>query len=412
MIQHFCSRRGTVARLRAGPFGQYLDEFTRCLLEQGYSSRTIQMKLHAIEGFGDWLSVRRAQVHLFGEDDIREFIESVRTRRRVPDGCEAALIQLLFYLRDLNIAPKIPLPEESDDHRPIEKEFAEYLAKERGVGRAWIRYQVLVARHFLDEQLGKESLDCSILRAADVIEFTENNAPRYKLRSAQTMLSALRGFLRFLHLQGAIPSDLTGCIFRVARWRLADLPDYLEPHRVENLLQGIDRKSRSGLRDYAILLLLARLGLRGGEVAHLGLDDIDWESGSITVVGKSRRHNELPLPRDVGEAIVEYLRHGRTNHRSRRVFLRTVAPNGELKNSAAITSIVRKHLEAAGLRCSRKGSHVLRHSPATGMIRRGSTLDEIGSVLAHEFRSTTEICAKVALGALRELAQPWPGAKP
>lgn len=410
MIHHFYSTRKTVTRLRAGPFGQYLDEFARCLAEQGYSSDTIRRKIRAVGEFGDWLSAHRPSAQTFCEGDTGAFIDCLRLKRRIPDGYAAALRQFLFYLRDLGVVPDLPLPEEGRDHRPIEREFAEYLTKERGVGRECIRYQGLVARRFLDDQLGEGHQDCSELCAADVIAFTERHAPRYKLRSAQTMLSALRSFLRFLHLQGAISSDLTGCIFRVARWRLGDLPEYLEPRQVEELVQSVDRTSRSGLRDYAILLLLARLGLRGGEVARLRFDDIDWESGTITVVGKSRRQNELPLPRDVGEAIVQYLRHGRPKHGSRRVFLRAVAPNGELKSASSLTSMVRKHLETAGLRCSRKGTHVLRHSLATRMIRGGSTLDEIGSVLAHEFHTTTEIYAKVALGALRELAQPWPGA--
>ncbi len=206
--------------------------------------------------------------------------------------------------------------------------------------------------------------------------------------------------------------DLAGCVFRVANWHLAGLPNYLESKQVEQLLHGVDRATPSGRRDYAILVLLARLGLRGGEVVNLCLKDIDWEAGTITVQGKSNRHNCLPLPQDVGEAIVEYLRHGRPEYSSRRVFVRATAPNGDLITSGAITGIVRKYILKTGLHPARKGAHVLRHSLATRMIRGGNTLDEIGDILGHQFRTSTEIYAKVATTALRKLARPWPGVKP
>ncbi len=228
-------------------------------------------------------------------------------------------------------------------------------------------------------------------------------------RRAQLITSALRGFFRFLLFRGDIASDLAASVPTVADWRLSELPKSLDPEEVERMLRNCDQGTAIGQRDYAVLLLLARLGLRAGEVVAMTLDDIDWEAGVITIRGKGARYDQLPTPQDVGEALVTYLRHGRPSCDTRRMFVRAKAPRRRFSGSSAIGDIVRRALARAGLDPIRKGAHLLRHSLATKMLQRGARLTEIGEILRHSTPNTTEIYAKVDLAALSALAQPWPG---
>lgn len=223
------------------------------------------------------------------------------------------------------------------------------------------------------------------------------------------MVTVLRSFFRFLYQRGHITSDLASAVPSVANWRLSQIPKSLRPDQVERLLASCDRQTPIGRRDYAILLLLARLGLRAGEVVALTLEDLDWETGVFTVHGKGNRREQLPLPEDVGEALVDYLRHSRPPCSSRRVFIRQRAPRQGFSSSAAIDDVVRRALARAGLNPPFKGAHLLRHSLATRMLGSGASLAEIGDILRHCCPETTQIYAKVDLSALRALAPPWPG---
>jgi site-specific recombinase XerD len=223
------------------------------------------------------------------------------------------------------------------------------------------------------------------------------------------MVTALRSFFRFLRLRGDISTDLAAVVPTVANWRYATVPKWISQEDVEKLLRSCDQTTTTGQRNHAILLLLARLGLRSGEVANMTLDDINWETGEIKVGGKSRRQDRLPLPKDVGEALANYLYHGRPRCSTRRVFVRMRAPARGFADSTGIYSIVRRAFERAGLNPVHKGPHILRHSFATNMLRKGASLGEIGEVLRHRDLSTTQIYAKVDLEALRRIAHPWPG---
>jgi len=230
-------------------------------------------------------------------------------------------------------------------------------------------------------------------------------------KRAQLMVSALRSFFRFLLQQGEIATDLAACVPAVADWRLSTVPKYLGAEEVERLLSTCDQRTRIGRRDYAILMLLARLGLRAGEVVALELDDMDWRGGEIAVRGKGQRHDRLPLLQEVGEALAAYLRRDRPCGSTRRVFVRMRAPIRGFAGPQTISTIVRRALQRADLKVPAKGvaAHLLRHSLATGMLRRGASMAEIAEVLRHRTPSTTEIYAKVDIGGLRSLAQPWPG---
>jgi site-specific recombinase XerD len=222
------------------------------------------------------------------------------------------------------------------------------------------------------------------------------------------MTTAFRSFFRFLFQSGELQVDLSAAVPTVADWRLSTIPKYLIPDEVERVVSSCDRQTSTGRRDYAILLLLARLGLRAGEVVALELDDIDWRAGEILVRGKGLLHDRMPLPVDVGQALTSYLRMDRPACKTRRVFVCMKAPRSGFTGPSTVTTIVRRALDRAGLNPVFKGAHLLRHSLATRMLRSGASMGEIGEVLRHRIPSTTEIYAKLDFEGLRSLAQPWP----
>lgn len=224
------------------------------------------------------------------------------------------------------------------------------------------------------------------------------------------MCWSLRAFLRYLHHKGLHPVALAGCVPSIRRWTLASLPTYLSAAQVEKVLDGCDRATAMGRRDYAILMMLARLRLRAGEVAALTLDDIDWRSSEMLVRAKGRQRARVPIPPDVSAAVVAYLRDGRPRSSCRRLFVRTLAPHVGFASAGAITWIAKTALERAGIRgFAHHGAHIFRHSLATELLRSGATLSEIGRLLRHESHDTTRIYAKVDIEALRTLSLSWPG---
>jgi integrase len=223
------------------------------------------------------------------------------------------------------------------------------------------------------------------------------------------MVTALRSFFRYLLHRGEVRTDLAACVPTVPRWSFSVLPKFLSTEAVKRVLKNCNRQTPIGRRNYAILLLLARLGLRAGEVVALGLDDIDWKEGLIAIHGKGGKSVLLPMPVDVGEAIADYLRRDRPRCSVRRVFIRARAPFIGFRNSLAISTLAMRALKQAGVESAHTGAHVFRHSLATRLLREGCSLDEIGELLRHQSPNTTAIYAKVDVAALRTLALPWPG---
>lgn len=222
------------------------------------------------------------------------------------------------------------------------------------------------------------------------------------------MTTAFRSFFRFLFQKGDLQADLAASVPTVADWRLSTVPKHLNPVQVERVLKTCNRRTASGRRDYAVLLLLARLGLRANEVVALQLDDINWRAGEIIVRGKGLFHDRMPLPADVGDALTSYLRRDRPVCPTRRVFVCMKAPPRGFAGPSTLTTIVRRALARADLHPTFKGAHLLRHSLATSMLGAGATMGEIGEVLRHRAPNTTEIYAKVDFEGLRSLAHPWP----
>jgi site-specific recombinase XerD len=228
-------------------------------------------------------------------------------------------------------------------------------------------------------------------------------------KRAPLVVTALRSFLRYLFVRGIVATDLATCVPTIATWSLSNVPRFLAREQIQKILASCDKETAIGKRDYALLLLLARLGLRAGEVVALTLDDFDWEAGLVTVRGKGKRVAQMPVPSEVGTAIADYLSTGRPRCSSRRVFIRAKAPLTGFANSIAICSLVDRAMERAGVESEYRGSHVFRHSLATGMLNHGASLDEIGDLLRHRRPETTRIYAKVDLMSLRSIALPWPG---
>jgi integrase/recombinase XerD len=287
--------------------------------------------------------------------------------------------------------------------------YEDYLREARGLARATIVNYVPFIRGFLKDRFGEDSVTLSNLRATDIVRFVQRQAPRLHLKRAKLLTTALRSFLRNLRYCGKTKLDLAAAVPVVANWSMSSIPRAIAADQVRRLLDSIDRRSATGRRDYAILLLLARLGLRSGEVTSLELDDIDWSAGHLSVHGKSGRRSELPLPSEVGKAIAAYLRRGRPASISRRVFLRAKAPIRGFRGSSGVGSIVRHRLQRAAIDAPTYGAHQFRHGLATALLRQGASLGEIGELLGHHSPETTKIYTKVDLDALRTLALPWPG---
>jgi site-specific recombinase XerD len=316
---------------------------------------------------------------------------------------------MLSMLRQKGIVKPYQPPVADNARSKIAAEFHCYLLQELGRSLSTAKNYVPFIDRFLMERFRNKTPDLASLRAPDVTGFVMRHAHQLSPVRAGIMVTALRSFFRYLLHRGAIATDLAGCVPTVPNWSLSTLPRFLPANAVEKLLQRSDRKTAVGRRNHAILLLLARLGVRAGEVIKLSLDDIDWASGQITIHGKGRRSARLPLPADVGAALATYLRRDRPASANRRVFLRHRAPLTGFANPSTLSSIVRRALKRAGIESAHTGAHVLRHSLATSMLRQGRSLDEIGELLRHQSPNTTAIYAKVDVAALHTLALPWPG---
>ena len=389
----------------------HLNTFTTRIKEQGYSLGSVQNQVQLIRSFLTWFGTISTEISSLDEGAVQRFLRCPRNTQRTRHSGTAALYRFLHMLREQDVIPPQKERPLSPQQRLIQ-DYERYLLEERGLTRATAANNVPVADRFLSALSTKHRgsrLALSQLRVADVTDFVRQQIQKLSPGRAQLLVTALRSFLRYLLHQGKITTDLAVCVPTVARWSFSMLPKYLPASAVEKVLACNARQSPIGRRDYAILLLLARLGLRACEVVALNLEDIDWENARITIRAKGGRWNQLPLPVDVGEALAAYLRHARPRCSCRRVFIRDRAPQAGFSGSQAICTLVSNALHRAGVESLRKGAHLFRHSLATTMIRQGASLDEIGELLRHRSPNTTTIYAKVDLAALRSLALPWLG---
>lgn len=386
----------------------YLNAYTTLIKERGYSPVSVDTQVQLITCFSQWLRKGNTETYALDEIIVERFLRRHRNAASVRRGDAAALYRFLRMLRELGVTQRRKKPTLSPQERLITN-YRRYLSEERGLTQATVVNYVPFVDQFLSARFQRVPLNFSRLRAPDLTGFVRREAHKLSPGCAQLLVTALRSFLRFLRYQGKIKSDLAACVPTVARWSFASLPKFLPAGTVQKVLDRNDRRTSLGRRDYAILVLLARLGLRACEIVALNLEDIDWENARITIRSKGGRWAQLPLPADVGEALALYLRHGRPSCSCRRVFIRDRAPRAGFANSIAVSTLVMRALKRAEVESVHKGAHLFRHSLATDMIRQGASLDEIGELLRHQSPNTTAIYAKVDLSALRPLALCWPG---
>lgn len=400
----------TLLRLHQGPLGFCIDSYLQLLREQGYVQRTADQRARLVADFSRWLDDSGCGAKDVSPEKIDKYLK-YRYRHRCPQEYDSVtlhrLIDLLCQMSVIS-AQTPPLTVISACDRLLD-DYRLYLVQQRALAARTLEYYLPLTRQFLCECFTPDRINPSELCAQDVTGFVSRQAKTLSRNGTKHMTAALRSFLRYLHYRGDLACNLAACVPAVACWSLSEIPKYLDPSQVQRLLDCCDRQTALGIRDYAILLILARLGLRASEVACLKLEDICWDAGHITVHDKGGCSAQLPLPVDVGEAIAAYLRKGRPCCSSRSVFVRFMAPRRGLIGPGAISSIVRRALIRAGIDSQRKGAHLLRHSLATHMLRQGGSLAEIGEILRHRDPNTTAIYAKVDLTALRTLAPPWPG---
>lgn len=401
-----------------GPLEPFEARFLERLRELGYTRASVRGQMTLVWDLDTWLTAEGLGVAELTSGVVARFV----TVRRA-SGCRqhrtaASLVPLLCLLRELRVVPEATTPPVATSEEKVLDDYRFYLVRERGLATGTVRNYVEVARLFLSELADpdrKGRPDVGALTAGDVTRFVLDLArergrapgPR-SAKNLQTAMTGLRSLLTFFFLEGSTPTLLVAAVPMAARWRASSLPKALDTSFVTALLESCDRTRAVGCRDFAVLTLLARLGLRIAEVAGLLLDDVDWRAGDFLVRGKAKREERLPLPHDVGEAIVGYLECGRPPSSSRHLFLRALAPHVEM-TPGAVGMIVALACDRGGL--ARVGAHRLRHFAATEMLRHGSPLSEVGQVLRHRSPETTAIYAKVDRAALAAIARPWPGAR-
>jgi site-specific recombinase XerD len=399
----------TLHRLHSGLARPFLDGFAESMGADGYSSDTIGSYLHAADHVGQWAAQRGVAIAELDEHLLARFVRHLsrcRCRgkrggnRRVPFRVHA----FLRYLRDAGVvstpAPEAPRP-------PLVTEYDAWMRDRRGLATATMAHALPVVQALLatvgDDPTG---LDAAGVRRF-VLAYIQQHAPA----SAGCVTTIVRCFLRWLVVHGRCAADLVAAVPTMPTWRLATLPRALADADVERIVEACDRPSPMARRDRAMLLLLARLGLRAGDVVALRLGDIEWEQGRLRVVGKGRRETQLPLPQDAGDALLGYLEAERPAAATDHVFLTARPPIHPLRSSG-LRDVVCRAIGRAGVQAPSRGTHILRHSLATRLLRDGATLDAIGAVLRHRDVNTTALYAKVDVGQLRQVAQPWPDAEP
>jgi site-specific recombinase XerD len=407
--EEYLGRSRLFRHLKGGPHGQLVELYAARLVKDGLARHGTWRCLSLVGDLLSWIARSRSKLTDLDGRMVERYLRHRARKQSIQPGDRAALKRLLSVLREAGtIAPAALPPITPQDQ--IFEEFGNYLRSERGLAPKSIIRHLPLIRRFLREVCPAGASDLGKFRQEDVTRYIERHARDWSAASGKAMCWSLRAFLRYLHHRGLNPLPLAGCVPSIRRWKLASLPTYLSAAQVQKVLDGCDRTTALGRRDYAILMMLAKLGLRADEVATLTLDDIDWRSGELLVRAKGRQRVRMPMPSDVGAAVVAYLRDGRPTSSCRRLFLRTLAPNVGFASGCAITMIAKTALERAGIRgYAHQGAHIFRHSLATELLRSGATLSEIGQLLRHESHDTTRIYAKVDIEALRTLSLPWPG---
>jgi len=373
-----------------GPLVPYVTGFRAELERRGYRRKPVADQLRLMAHLSRWMEAAGLPLDQLSPGHVLEFLADRRQAGYRLWLSPKGLAPLLGYLRDVGALVAPAASEPSGPAEDLLASYKAYLVVERGLAPATVVSYLHVARLFLAGRQPVPDLGLPLLSAAEVIVFVQAECQARSVGSAKYIVTGLRSLLGFCYLDGRLPKPLAGVVPAVAAWKLAGLPRALSPEQVSAMLASCDRRTTFGRRDFAVLMLLARLGLRAGEVGALSLDDIDWRAGELVVRGKGPKQARLPLPADVGDAIAAWLRRGRPRCECREVFTRVRAPHQRL-TTCGVSCIVMAACKRAGAPEAR--AHRLRHTAATQMLAAGAGLLEVGQVLRHSSVLTTSIYA-------------------
>jgi site-specific recombinase XerD len=414
------SRHGYKWLLRGDNFAAAVAAFTEYLAGHGYRASVTSRYLGGVAHFLYWLKGRRRCIADIDEAMVGRFLDRHLPTCRCPKGCvrrdsralvRQALGRLLEVLRDQGLITPIAPPSKGMLEAEL-VEFEHHLREVCGLAASTRDVYLHHVRHFLSARFAARPIDFTQLTAHDVRCFIKHHSPHWQPISLRAAGVSLRSYFRFKAINGVSIEALMAAIPQTARWRLAGLPKALTPAEVERFLAAFDRTRPKGLRDYAMARCLTDLGLRAIEVSRLQLQDVDWDEGTLAIRGKGRRVDLLPLPKELGVALAQYLRHGRPQSRSRALFLRERAPRDQPPKTNAIGAALGETARRCGLQGRFTGTRLLRHTVATRLVQRGASLKIIADLLRHRSLDTTTIYAKVDLPALARVVLPWPGRQP
>ncbi|WP_424533566.1 tyrosine-type recombinase/integrase [Sphaerisporangium viridialbum] len=391
----------------SGPLAPYAEGFAVELASGGYAASTVLHHYRLLGHASRWLEARRLEACALSVEVAERFLAERHAVGHLAALRIGSLEPLLGYLRSLGVAGVSPVVRPAGAVDVVLARFADYLAGERGLATSTVEIRVQLVRRFLTGLAKGGELDLWSLTAEEVAAFVVGES-RERPASLPPTVTALRSLLRFLHIDGAIAAGLADAVPTASGRRLAGLPKALTGDQVAAMLATCDRASAVGVRNAAILTVLSRLALRAGEVAALRLEGVDWRRGEISIIGKGSRHERLPLPDDVGSAIVSYLQDGRPETDQRALFLCARGPFRPMSPDT-VSNVAALAARKAGLGIIR--AHRLRHTAATAMLEAGGSLAEIGQVLRHQHAATTAIYAKVDITGLRKVARSWPGSE-
>ena len=411
MLESYFRLDRTLRRLRAEPTGRYMDDFAKDLHTKGYGVWAAQAYLRSAAHLGIWIKRQRGfSVPALDEEVISAFAghlpscDCLGRNRGVYDDAVIGARHFLDHLRAAGVAPACASIERPS-LPPLVDGFERWMRQHRGVTDSTLRcYRLMLTKLVVTVGETPRNYNAHGLRRG--VEMQTSCCGR---SWAKLVITAVRMFLRYLAVYNLCDPALVDALPTIAHWKRASCPAYLSKEEVERLMAVCNPATDEGGRDRAVLLLLVRLGLRAGDIVHMRQRDIDWEHGTLQVTGKGRRQSLLPLPQDVGDAILHYVEHGRPDVGDEHVFLRVNAPFVPLAGSSAVSSLINRAARRARLSASRIGAHILRHTAATLMLRQGVSLQTIGGFLRHQSIDTTILYAKVDVQMLSEIAQPWPG---
>ena len=408
MTEHPYYNTRIFQRLHDGPLRSHVDLFTQTLFDAGYAMKTIHRTIRLLADFSIWMQTQELAIPELSDQAIDTFLEHRYQVLKPNNDDRSALNKLFKFLRGSGqVAPSLVVAYESP-HQSTILAYEQHLISRRNLASKTVNSYLRKVAVFIDFKFGNTTLTLETLCSQDITDFMLLQARHYSVGSVQLIASALRSFFKFLFQSGITITNLSLCVPAPAKRRCSTLPKFMGDDDVDILLHSINQATAKGCRDYAIILLLVRLGLRACEVTALTLDDLNWDAGEITVHSKGWHCDRLPLIDEVGQALADYLYKYRPACQTRQVFICMRPPLRGFADSKAVSAIVRRALDQAKLNPTCKGAHLLRHSLATRLLRNGASLTEIGELLRHRDINTTQIYAKVDEGALRALALPWP----